>query len=532
MQEKLEYKKVLPGDYGLPHGEWRPNQHEAVEFILDNKGTVILEAPTGSGKTGISSALGSEERVVSLVRTKFLQQDNYDSNYRFDVLYGRANYKCPKLSSAFERVNADECEHKSNMTECPDFRNCDYFNHRERAKGSMRASLNYAFWLSSMGNQSWPSFDRLVMDEAHQLPDLTIEWAGITLTRKDREEYSFPLFPPIFNTRASEGKKSSGDRVLAFLSGCLAGVTTRVDSLKGVSIMTKELKKAEQMQAKIKATIEALQKGEEGWYIRSGLDAVNGEMGLVAKPLTARYHFDNYFSGDFRRLIMSATIGNYEVFAEELGISKFDFHTIPNAFTASQRPIHALDAPRMGNKSTDKDYWKQAEVIAAAINQAPGEWSGIVHTTSIRQANELGQKLHSLVKGHPVYIQERKPTNQMMNDWHEYRNRHGNPILVSWAYWEGYDGTEEKICIAAKVPYPYIGDPYEMERMKYSGKFYLQRAAWQLEQGLGRVRRGRPQDYDMGGKVNGLVAIADGNWTRVKKYISKSAVESVVTSGI
>jgi hypothetical protein len=42
---------------------------------------------------------------------------------------------------------------------------------------------------------------------------------------------------------------------------------------------------------------------------------------------------------------------------------------------------------------------------------------------------------------------------------------------------------------------------------------------------LGRTRRGREQDY---GEDNGFVAIADGNWTRVKKYLSQSLREAIV----
>jgi hypothetical protein len=55
----------------------------------------------------------------------------------------------------------------------------------------------------------------------------------------------------------------------------------------------------------------------------------------------------------------------------------------------------------------------------------------------------------------------------------------------------------------------------------------LQRTAWKLEQGLGRTRRGRREDYDIDG-VNGYVAIADGGWSRVKKYLSKGLQEAIV----
>jgi len=93
---------------------------------------------------------------------------------------------------------------------------------------------------------------------------------------------------------------------------------------------------------------------------------------------------------------------------------------------------------------------------------------------------------------------------------------------------EGYDGLEEKITISAKTPFPGLGDEFERERMNYSGSMYLQRAAWKLEQSLGRTRRGREEDYDVEGERRGLVAIADGNWMRVKKYLSENFKEALV----
>ncbi len=97
--------------------------------------------------------------------------------------------------------------------------------------------------------------------------------------------------------------------------------------------------------------------------------------------------------------------------------------------------------------------------------------------------------------------------------------------------WEGYDpdpAINLKICIAAKVPYAPLNDDYEIARRNYDGKMYLQRAAYNIEQGLGRSRRGRVQDYDTNGQRNGLVAIADNSWRWIKGYFSESIRESIV----
>ena len=39
-----------PRDFDLPHDEWRPGQLETVKWIKNTSGTLIVQAPTGSGK--------------------------------------------------------------------------------------------------------------------------------------------------------------------------------------------------------------------------------------------------------------------------------------------------------------------------------------------------------------------------------------------------------------------------------------------------------------------------------------------------
>ena len=64
--------------------------------------------------------------------------------------------------------------------------------------------------------------------------------------------------------------------------------------------------------------------------------------------------------------------------------------------------------------------------------------------------------------------------------------------------------------------------------MEYSRKTYNWRTANQLAQGLGRTRRGRECDYDVNGQVNGFVAVADGSWKRVKKFLPGWVMEAIV----
>jgi Rad3-related DNA helicase len=531
----MELGPTSPKHFGLPHDEWYPNQEAAVEWALNRKKTGIMEAPTGSGKTGVAAAMSSVFKTLAIVRTKFLQETNYEQGYSFTPLYGKANYPCV-YHQAKANAMADDCAFSDEgMNRCPQYGVCPYATQRELARQSDRTALNYAYWFNVYSK--WPSPDRVICDEAHQLSDLTLNWAGLVISEEKRQEYDLPSFPIINNQGGKSilsAKASPHSRALAYLVSVRQKLVQVYDIASSHAQSNpqarKEARKVEMFGKKVRATIDAMKIAEDGWYLMSGPRVrPGGKWGFIAKPLTARYHFPQYFTReDWQLLIMSATIGEPNVFAHELGIKDFDFLQVPNAWAPETRPVHALDVPRLGRKSPPSAYEKQADAIAEAINGVPKNWSGIIHTTSIAEAGKIAERLHKRGFEDRICVSDRVPTNQMVVNWHKRLRQIPNSIMVTWALWEGYDGTREKINIAAKTPYPYLGDKYEQQRQKFDGKFFLQRTAWTLEQGLGRTRRGREDDYDDDDTQRGLVAIADGGYKWIRSYLSQSTREAIV----
>ena len=85
-----------PASYDLPHPAWRKHQYEALCEIekLTGAAVMIVNAPTGSGKTAWPAALGANHRVLALSETKALQEQNYGKVYHFSYLFGKGNYPC------------------------------------------------------------------------------------------------------------------------------------------------------------------------------------------------------------------------------------------------------------------------------------------------------------------------------------------------------------------------------------------------------------------------------------------------------
>lgn len=505
-----------PRNWGVPHDSWRPHQFETVEWAQNVESFGVLEAPTGSGKSAIATAISHVRPVLVLTKTKNLQ-NQYAELYGAAVLYGRANYPCV----IYPNVSAEDCDRKV----C--YEKCSYRTALLMARNSPFTALNYALALSS----SWLQQDDrpyVFLDEAHELSDITLEWVGCTVYERDVVEFDLPPFPEIHHSGANVLLRLENpvDIALPWLRRVVA-LTKRYKPTPNMS--KSELahhRRGYRLHNKIENVIRALEQDTTAWFIRSGTGVMGGK-GFVARPLTARFHFPTLFRTSGTRIAMSATIGNVGAFAEELGVSDYQARSVPSAFTPEERRVYVLDAPGMGRRSTESDRQRQADVIAGVLKEFP-EWSGLVLVTRKSEASFLAERLARRGLQDRVWVTpgadgQYAPTDEQSQAWHARRRAVPNSVCVTWAFWEGYDGVDERICIAAKVPFPYLGDEYERERFEFSKKFFLQRTAWTLEQGLGRTRRSE-EDY---GEGNGFVAIADGDWVRVKGNLSRGLRDAI-----
>lgn len=527
-------------------------------FTLDGDGRYLLDNFTvthNSGKTSFAAAMASRKRVLALVKTKNLQSENYGGSYEFDVLYGRSNYDCPH-PEALQGATAAECMYAGAMWECEFADYCEYLQTRNLVSKSYRASLNYSYWLAA----KWPkdklaaSHGYLFCDEAHQLSDVVLDYTSIVVTMAERINWDLPPFP-VIRGRATPAEI---ENAIDWLSDAFSSMTRAIAAIdpKGAATddellekqadagavklpdaQMRKLRKAKALRAKISAVVEALDENAAHWYLRSGPGTrdVGGmrEPAFVARPLTARYHFPRYFlHDDWKTVMMSATIGDPQTFAQELGLGDgWVYRDIPNAWAPETRPVRVLAAPAMGQKNRD-DVAAQdehARVIAEAVLDCPHDWSGFIHVTRKTEAVALAARLGRRGLGGRLWTPNPEDgTEKTQAAWAATKQRTRGAIAVTWNMWEGIDGREEKICIVAKTPFPSLGDDYEHERMAFDGAMYLQRTAWQMEQGLGRSRRGNAGDYDTPDERRGLVAIADGNYTRVKKYLSAGLQAALV----
>jgi Rad3-related DNA helicase len=419
-----------------------------------------------------------------------------------------------------------------------------------------RAVFNYAYWMIT--HKKWQP-ELLVLDEAHNVSDVILEHVGTSINEHQRTTWGLPPFPLIESTTTSGLLRAQDyiapDEAAAMWLNDAAGIMNqKVNTLRrviehGAHVTTKLLyqkRAAENLAHKLDTCLGAVEANPgDHWYIRSGpgVEYYQGQLvpGFLCKPLTARFDFPEFFATSPVRqvLIMSATIGQPETFAAELGLTDYTFYRTPAVWPPETRPVHILDVPSMGYAATKKDptiFDKQADAIAKAIKQLPDTWSGIILVSRKSEATLLANRLRARGLANRMWVPpgaengEYKPTNEQIMAWEEQLRYRPNTIAVAWSFWEGVDAKDSQILIAAKVPFHPRSSEFEMAREQYDHSFASQRVAWLLEQGLGRVRRGDPSDYNdpKQGIVRTYVAIADGSWTRIRKYLSQSMLDSLV----
>lgn len=489
---------INPSDYGLDHDSFRKNQLATILWLKQQTGNVILEAPTGSGKTGIVKALSRWYNQVALVKTKLLQVNNY-ANYGYRVLLGKSNYACK--NSGTLGLSCEDCIFDS-MYDCPIENKCAYLEAKRAALDSRCASLNYAYWLTTGIFKGKRQI--VVMDEAHLLPEIVLGYVGITLDSSTIQKYGLPELPRI-NARKKQVGLGRG-----YLLRCKNALNFTA---------TRQPENRQDIERLLNKVGRALEQINSDWYISTQ----DGR--FRAKPFTARQHFrDLFLYGTKSNIMMSATIGNADVFSSELGMADFVFRSVANQYPPETRPIFDLGCPAMTYKSSTRDKLLQARIICKAIEAQDTQWSGVILVNSKSQAFELGECIARFGLQDRLWIEPELSTNYVLEKWIERKAQVPNSIMLAWNLWEGVDLLDDKILIIAKIPYASLADEYQKLRMYHNKQFYQLQTAWKTLQGCGRIRRGRKEDYVRG---NNFVAIADGCIHKLEKYLGDSFMESL-----
>jgi Rad3-related DNA helicase len=341
------------------------------------------------------------------------------------------------------------------------------------------------------------------MDEAHVLSDIVCNHSGFTLDWNNE----FLEGPEIY---LGGKRQQSFSEAQYLLSECIRRLKENEPKIdfEESEPDPKELARKRRWKHLFNKLLVAADLIANDWFFLAD------EKKLVLKPLTAKYNFSRLFDVADKLVLMSATLGNCQVLANELGIEDYDYYQAPNPWPVPLRLVIDMLAPKMNYKASENNKDEQAQIIAEQIDLLPSHWTGIIHTSSFRQSQELADRLEMF--GHSCLMPDAYGTDSQLKQWQKARSY--IKLCISPNFHEGVDLADDQINIVAKVPFGNLKGEYDKARLEYNQQMYTQRAAWLLEQACGRTRRGIQEHYTDGR----FVGIADGSWHRVKSLLSDS----------
>lgn len=494
-----------PTEYNLPFPSWNPNQKEAAEGILNlgNKQVMIVESPTGTGKSGYPALVSYFRPGTSvLVKTRDLQNQYKDTMDIFETIDGRSHHPCVNEQVIFdfhsvygERPSREDCPHHSPRKACEDFGRCPYEIQKAKCLHSRAKCLNYHYAFYA---RWWrPHANDLFCDEAHSLPVVLSDLIGVEMKDSKRKRLHLPQFP-----LAVGGAPYQIRETRKWIEECLR-VLPAMRARKDIKIA----RSAKRTETELKTLLSVLSGGNAEWHIQSKPD-----VGFRARPVIPGVFSNVILIPEARStVLMSATIGDPAVLASELGIEDYGFISYPHIFKKENRPIYLVkNAPKMSYRSPDSDYETQFDIIKAVLKKHEGE-RGIVHCMSWKHAEAIRDAIKG--NGHPIML----PDGERIESVNKFYDSPPGTVAISPSWHEGLDLRDDRarFAVIAKVNYLSLADPVVRMRLKRKGgnAWYQWVAALGVVQSSGRIVR-HLEDY-------GTTYIIDKNWTRCAKYAPK-----------
>lgn len=476
----------------------RPGTEEAISKIKvafdSGKRFVIVSAPCGSGKSGISIAFSRKYKAIVCTPSKILQAQYAETpEFNFEyTIFGKSNYQCglPKFqhNSVEEAICCSDAVTQQFASEtpfttigstksgsakrlkilCSDAMICPYYSKLYRIASSPGAIINYDLFFKI---KKMPGSDRgydlgksIVFDEAHQLINKAGSNFGHTITNTG----AMRLF-------GNEGKRATKEGLMPWIYRLINISKERLLVEKD----PKEAAKIETYARRLKFLVSLDIFDDNKFYI----DDRHAEVEI--KPLDFRMLKQHIFDPFDKILLLTATLPAN--FKQVFGITdeESEVVTVPSVFDKKHRPaIFAKDLPTMNYKTVLTNSSEQIKVLNAIIESHKND-KGIIHCANYKFFDQL----HSIYKSNDRFIWIRQDVSKdKMIELHT--NSSKPTILVSPALMEGLDLKDElaRFQVLLKLPYPTL-DEYTKKMDEIFPNWYTNLVITSVVQAYGRAVR-------------------------------------------
>jgi len=572
-------------DY-LPGFQVRQGQSwmaEAVAQAIDESTQLVVEAGTGTGKTFayLLPALLSDRKTIISTGTKALQDQLYHRDLpllgkavgrplQTALLKGRSNYLClhrldtvaDQLASAglFEDLNAvREWRHRTTSgdraelieiaenssvwplvtstadnclgTECPLYKDCHVVRARRKAQEADLVVVNHHLLLADLAMKEegfiefLPGADTIILDEAHQIPDLAAQFFGVSLGSRELERLFEELRAATLPLKDAElqqcldGAKKALLVLLAELpreegryemSAAIQGMEfPLIDLSEALRILLLRIESVSQLTIELEKLCEQLGSVVERLPYLSNNENWDGLRWLEVNPRSMRLHLtpldvaDNLKrvmnSGSQAWVLTSATLAigeDFSHFISRMGLSGAQALTFPSPYALESNALVWLPSglPQPSDKSHTGALLETVLPIVSLTSG--GVFLLFTSHRALNAAKRRMKSLKNLLNGRPLLAQGDAPRDDLLRRFRDY----GNSVLLgTGSFWEGVDvrGQALTVVVIDKLPFASPADPLMMARLEYIRRqgengftgHQLPLAVLALKQGVGRLLR-------------------------------------------
>jgi len=599
--EDSPLKAHLPGFQPRAGQAWMA---EAVAEAIAGSERLVVEAGTGTGKTFayLLPALLSGRKTIISTGTKALQDQLYHRDLPLvgkaigrpvttALLKGRANYLClhrldqvtePAAAIADDLNEVSEWRYrtvsgdKSELIEvpedspvwplvtstaenclgqkCPEYSKCHVAKARKAAQEADLVVVNHHLLLADLAMKEegfvefLPGAEVVIIDEAHQIPDLAVQFFGVALGTRELERAledlrvaTLPFSQPELNRRVDkfqtairtlradaprkEGRHELGE-VIGDIRGALDALAHAThDVLAAVADLGDASIELEKLHEQLLGFSErlAILSSEDSWDGLRWLEINPRSLRLHLTPLDVSSKLNGLIDNGFQSWIFtSATLAvgeDFSHFGSRMGLAGVAGLTFPSPYRVEDNGLIFLP-PDLPQPSDPSHTEAMLENVTPLLDMMSGGMFCLFTShRALNNAKKWFKSNKSVLGKRKLIAQGDAPRDDLLRRFRDY----GNAVLLgTGSFWEGVDVRGPALSVVAidKLPFASPADPLMMARLEFirreGGNGFMDHqlplAALSLKQGAGRLLRDE-SDF-------GVVVLCDPRITG-KRYGSK-----------
>jgi len=579
-------RKLLPGFQPRAGQAWMA---EAVSETIADVGQLVVEAGTGTGKTFayLLPALMSGRKTIISTGTKALQDQLYHRDLPLisqavgrpvttALLKGRANYLClHRLDTIADNAATDSMIDDLNVvrmwrhrtesgdkaelvdvaedspiwplvtsnadnclgSECPVYQKCHVVRARRAAQDADMVVVNHYLLLADLAMKEegfiefLPGAEAIIIDEAHQIPDLAAQFFGVALGSREIERLidevraaTISMNQPELQRRVDkvltavrvlradapsrEGRyEMSG--VIADIRGALDGLGDALRTLqKAISEFGGVSPDIDSLSHSLLSTLErlAILASDDNWDGLRWLEIHPRSLRMNLTPLDVAGTIGGLVNAGHQSWIFtSATLAiaeDFSHFTERMGIPNARSLTFPSPYALEKNGLIFLP-PHMPQPSDPTHTDTMLENVMPLLKMTSGGMFCLFTShRALSNARKWAKSNRKQLDGRLLLVQGDAPRDDLLR---RFRDDGSAVLFGTGSFWEGVDVRGQGLSIVAidKLPFASPSDPMLMARLEFIRRqggngfadHQLPLAALALKQGAGRLLR---DDNDYG----------------------------------